>query len=427
LPSVQRSVPLPGKTCLLAGKRLFVRVPWGREVATLNLRRKTQLAAAFVAFTATAIECGAFWRSGESNFAWHISYAERIASGHVRLEVLHVLYEMLVIAVHAAGASWGLAGYIIVPSAFVALTVWVLTDIYAAVLPKTNAGLLYACAAALITPLAGAVTLFTPGRYYLGYLNPIAFTPPTQTLVKALGLPLSLLAIGPAWGASSSPRKIAALAALSTLTLFAKPNAILCLIGALALILIVRRLLSLPVNYTALGLGIALPSLLGLILQFLIAYGPGSTASVIFAPFSGWFAPNTLILVVVGLAFPITAAVALWKHASNSRLAILAWTMLLVGLVMGYFFAEAGVRMWAGNFAWGPMWAACIVNVASLRLVLKAASEGISGWRLGIPLGALSLAVLCSIAFAVASFQDPSVFMAPFTCGTGADGTFGCH
>lgn len=120
---------------------------------------------------------------------------------------------------------------------------------------------------------------------------------------------------------------------------------------------------------------VCLPSLVVMILQFVIAFYSGNSNSggITIAPFAvaGARTPSIAISMLLLLAFPILMLILTAIRGSLTWGDALAWLMLLWGTVWRLFLAEKGERMYHGNFTWGYMLAVYLVWYAAVSSYLK--------------------------------------------------------
>ena len=132
-----------------------------------------------------------------------------------------------------------------------------------------------------------------------------------------------------------------------------------------------------------------LPSLVVMILQFVIAFysGNGNSGGITIAPFevAGARTPSIPISMLLLLAFPVLMVILTAIRRSLTWGDALAWLMLLWGTVWRLLLAEKGERMYHGNFTWGYMLAVYLVWYAAVRSYLKLYfSEQMTGNKRGV-------------------------------------------
>ena len=187
------------------------------------------------------------------------------------------------------------------------------------------------------------------------------------------------------------------------LCVLAKPNFVLCLVPALALMLFLDARTRRAYGFV---FAVALPAgaLLGwqAWLTFTTA-GPGRP-QVAVAPFAYLSSqvPDSVWLLAFKLAlsvlFPVAVVLADARGAGGDAGLKLAWAAFAVGVLQAYLLAETGLRRDHGNFLWGAQIAAFVLFAASARTLAAQALGGRFGrdWiRWSLP--ALLLAVHAAV------------------------------
>ena len=134
---------------------------------------------------------------------------------------------------------------------------------------------------------------------------------------------------------------------------------------------------------------VCLPSLIVMILQFVIAFYSGNKGSggITIAPFvvAGARTKSIPVSLLLLLAFPLLMLLLAAIRKSLSWGDALAWLMLFWGLVWRLLLAEKGERIYHGNFSWGFMLAAYLVWFTAVRSYLKLYfSEQMTGNKRGV-------------------------------------------
>lgn len=253
----------------------------------------------------------------------------------------------------------------------------------------------------VIAVVVSPITVFTWGRQQLhdGYIRLANYENPSVSLVKPLALVLFWVLLDRIAG-RASPKFVTATAALSLLTLHAKPSYTVCLLPALVVVAAWRRWCDRELDLRLWGLGFAVPSVLGLAYQAAVFRGEGSVG---WAPFeiirgilnsrglSAWaFVP----LVVLSALFPIVVLVAYRREAFRSTSLLTAWLVFVVGLVV-FCLLKVTERHDYGDLVWGAQVALFILFVESIRFAAPVVlSPGPDGRRRVGVAGVAVLAVL---------------------------------
>lgn len=134
---------------------------------------------------------------------------------------------------------------------------------------------------------------------------------------------------------------------------------------------------------------VCLPSLIVMIMQFVIAFYGGNEGSggITIAPFvvAGARTSNIAISMLLLLAFPLLMLIIAAIRKSVTWGDILGWLMLFWGTVWRLLLAEKGERTYHGNFTWGYMLAVYLVWYIAVKHYLKLYfSEQITGNKRGV-------------------------------------------
>lgn len=188
----------------------------------------------------------------------------------------------------------------------------------------------------------------------------------------------------------------------------AKPNFPLAFAPCCALMLILRGIqLRQWCRMLACGIAVALPFVLLIACQFMLAFGSTQpdAAGIEMAPLKVWslFTPNITASTVLGLGFPLAVAMAYPRRLSNDSHLIWAWLTLAIAMLQMILFAETGFRWMHGNFTWGMLFATAIVYAYSARLLLAAPRDA----RQILCAALLLLHAISGIVILVRALLDP--------------------
>lgn len=251
---------------------------------------------------------------------------------------------------------------------------------------------------ALVVLLAGPLNFLTLHRanLYLGYIAPTVYHNPTVTLLRPFALLLFVCAVqAVAAPADRSTRKVMIAALLTVLATYAKPNYTLCLLPVMAGVLALQWLRHQAVNGRLIVVGIILPGLVVLGLQYAFTFEANVENSIIFSPLmvARLFEPVHIFpKLALSLIFPV-AVVALYPaRASRDVALLLAWLVMIVALAYAYLLAEEGMPG-DGNFFWGAQVALFILFVFSVRFSVQQvlAQDRRLTWRSALCVGTLGL------------------------------------
>ena len=210
------------------------------------------------------------------------------------------------------------------------------------------------------------------------YLN--SFHNPTLTCLKPLAAIVFVLVIKsftPKIQAATPKSRlldISILALLTSLSIIAKPNFIICFLPALGLFMMMRSfILKKEVPWFFLALGVFVPSVLILYYQYQFTYGGSSSSGIIFAPLlvfslsSKWLLPKFLLSIL----FPLVFSMLFWKQERSEKSLQLVWLIFAFGAFYTYFLAESGGRMEHGNFAWSGQISQSLLFMVTIALFAK--------------------------------------------------------
>ncbi|MBC7811639.1 MAG: hypothetical protein H7175_10855 [Burkholderiales bacterium] len=217
-------------------------------------------------------------------------------------------------------------------------------------------------------------------RLYRPYINPHVYHNPTSVIVKPLALILMVYAVYALRPTVQNIKPLAQSAWLPAaaiiLATISKPNYTMCLLPALLIVAIWRRLRGRPMNEYVLIAGFLLPGVATLGWQYFLSKGSNQAGgSILFDPMhvasirlSG-LQPEALWLpgaLLLSCLFPLCVTLIYRKQAANSVWLKLSWLVFIIGLGFYYLLAEGGWRMTHGNFVWGAQTALLVLFAVAL-------------------------------------------------------------
>lgn len=229
---------------------------------------------------------------------------------------------------------------------------------------------------------------------YLGYIATNAYHNPTMPALKPIAV-LLFVCVAAAFleysdrkysnreysgaGATASPEKIsrrrtwAIAAILTALSALAKPSYIICLLPALLIYAVYRRLRGHHVDFALIGWGVVLPTFLMLGWQYLFTYETGGTG-VLFLPLAAMSAHSYLYYLppkfFFSILFPMVVYLLFFARARRDTTLNLAWCVFAVAAFYSYFLAEAG-RVGHGNFIWSGQIALFVLFIQSMIFLVR--------------------------------------------------------
>ncbi|MBA4376266.1 MAG: hypothetical protein C0401_08865 [Anaerolinea sp.] len=269
--------------------------------------------------------------------------------------------------------------------------------------------------------LIAPINLFTLNNHqlYLGYIAMNVYHNPTVTLLK----PLALLLF---WVSMDKLDKdanfldyvfIVFLTILATMT---KPNYILCFLPATGVLLFKAWISKQKINSRYLILGVYLPALAILVIQYLLRYLGSPDEGIIFAPFQGMLHYDLTIAGLVAkfflsIAFPLVMLVLNFKSLSRVPRFQAVWLAFLMSVILTYGFAETGDAANNGNFSWGSQVTLYILWVESFFFFLEQVKAAgfktlLNKIRLLAPFGLAALHLASGVVWYVLEYAQPQMW-----------------
>jgi len=241
--------------------------------------------------------------------------------------------------------------------------------------------------------LAAPVAILAPldRHLYLGYISTNVFHNPTMLLLKPLALVSFILTVGALENRRAVSASTLAVFGLATIgCALTKPNFTICLLPAAVALIAIRMVLKQPVNLKLLLIGLIVPAVASLVIQFTVTYGENQLqgvyagkSDIILAPlavmrsYSSWLFPKLLL----SLAFPAAVLATHARKALKDPGMQLCWLSFGAGAVYTYLFAEAGPRMFQGNFTWSAQITLFVLFVYSAAFLCRTTGHPETGDR----------------------------------------------
>jgi hypothetical protein len=321
-----------------------------------------------------------FYAVQPGDFASHYILAQIVENG--KSQILHILYHILVIILgNALGINESYQPISLVLAlllrSILAVELFLITRLKLGNhISKLWAGIIVV-AFLLSSPIYTQIT-----TAFIGYINYLVYHNPTQQLLSVFVVPVSLFAVRAAFYKpykSLNQRIFFTLLCMLLVLLMSlsKPSYSIALLPALALIVLCRLLYRLPVDWLLLSLGIALPTILMLALQYLVTYSDPEKASVqlgwfVFFQAYGLNAWDILTGLLLSILFPLATYLLYFKDAVRDRYLNFSWLVFAVSLIWSYFFHEGGSRLMHGNFLWSSYVSLLVLMFSTLLFLLRA-------------------------------------------------------
>ncbi|MCP8632737.1 hypothetical protein PUR31_10315 [Pseudomonas mosselii] len=311
------------------------------------------------------------------DYVAHLKWASEIEE-HGKLILPHPLYHVLVIVAKKLLAI----DYIAASTVVILLAISLLAILsYRVLAPRTSlpVAFVFSVCLLLVTPLQAF--FFVDNHLYFGYIGITVYHSPTMLLLKPLSLIVFCYALKTVDRPAGDPLPSAlAFAAAIFVCGISKPNFLLIVLPAFVLFLMITQQLHSTLKRPYIYGAFFLPVLLVLSLQFFHTYfyqglstGTGNEEShVLFLPFETFSHYSNFLTgkLFLSIAFPLLVLLSYPKASTQNKAFVLAFLCLLMGMILTYFFAESGYRMYAGNFWWSGQIGLYLAFLFSLAFLL---------------------------------------------------------
>jgi hypothetical protein len=293
-----------------------------------------------------------------NDYRGHIYYAKELEIGFNQIiptNQSHPLYQIIILTIHLlSNVDFNTSAVILALMIEVILGLeiyWMLSN-----LRITNYKFRFLVIPLTLCTLVAApipLLVFIDRHLYYGYLGIANYHNPTINLLKPFALLLFLISIK----AFQNPKpkfSVTILAAiLVILSTLDKPNLIVCLLPALAIMAGVNIMGKKPVDWILLILGFFLPACLILIWEYNLAFSPESEG-ILIEPFTAMrlLSDHVITKFFISIIFPLGVGIAYFKELIKDKQMILAWLFFFFGVFYTYFLIEGGSRRADGNFGW---------------------------------------------------------------------------
>lgn len=313
----------------------------------------------------------------DNDFSLHIYFALDLLGGRPvpAYTLAHSLWQILLIGVwwlsrSRIGFYESAVGFQVLSS--VASTL-VLYFWYGALPGRPSPWLRAFFAVSLVVAAPVILPALMDGSYYFGYIGLANYHNPTVHMLRPFALLLFILAVEALARPRHSGWVCALSAVLMVLATFLKPSYTIVLLpalGLLALFWLYRRRMA---DWRLLILGIGLPAVLVLAVQYWYTYASGEAGSaIVWMPLaavgsmSGFLAQKFMLSIL----FPLTGALLSFRSIRRDPSMVLAWLSFAAGAAQYYLLAESGPRLQHGNFLWGAQISLFVLFAASIRFLL---------------------------------------------------------
>jgi hypothetical protein len=364
-------------------------VPWIERLKSQNW--KVILALVLV----TALACAPIYYHRiavpvDTDYGTHVKVTQQLLAGEPinPLNLSHPMIQLILAGMHLATAKkLGLYASLMIVQVLVQVLTALLLYAWFGSADRKHWDWLRAGAAVSLTFVAPIMLLaFQDGLFYYGYIGMANYHNPTIHLLKPVALLSLIFAIRAAGGERSGWRDVGLAALWITLSTWIKPNYALAILPALALVGFVRWLQRRQVDLRMLVFGFALPAVVMLFIQWLIAYYYGDPGeAIILAPFvvEGSYSGNLALKFLLSSLFPLLVLFIARRKLLDDSSLLVGWAGFLAGAAQFYLLAEGGQRMFDGNFRWSGQIMLFLLFAVTVRWLLreKILAGGIRLWE----------------------------------------------
>jgi hypothetical protein len=191
-------------------------------------------------------------------------------------------------------------------------------------------------------------------KFYFGYTGFALYHNPTLILLRPLALLMWLLILKYSFSKINTGMGIFLGIIVVILSTLAKPSYIICILPAIGLVVLWRKIGGQSINWWFILFGLFVPAIIVLLWQYKLAFMGSRDASVILAPFKviSWMSHKIVIKYLLSIIFPLSVSLIYLKRVIHDRAMVIAWIIFGVGSFYGYFLAEEGISIYSGNFLW---------------------------------------------------------------------------
>ena len=211
-------------------------------------------------------------------------------------------------------------------------------------------------------------------KFYFGYIGLANYHNPTVHMLKPLALISTIFAIDIVNGKKSGWWAVLFSALIMMISTWLKPNFALVILPALGLACLLRLLQKRQIDWKMVIWGFAVPGVVNLFFQWLIAYVYGDPGEgIIIAPFQveKAFSDWIFLKFILSSLFPLIVLYIARKELLQNSSLLVGWSAFLMGVIQNYFLAEGGERLLHGNFRWSGQIGLFILFAITVNWLLK--------------------------------------------------------
>jgi hypothetical protein len=191
-------------------------------------------------------------------------------------------------------------------------------------------------------------------KFYFGYSGFALYHNPTLILLRPLAVLMWLFILKYSFSKINTGMGIFLGIIVVILSTLAKPSYIICILPAIGLVVLWRKIRGQSINWWFILFGLFVPAIIVLLWQYTLAFMGSRDASVILAPFKviSWMSHKIVIKYLLSIIFPLSVSLIYLKRVIHDRAMVIAWVIFGIGSFYGYFLAEGGISIYSGNFLW---------------------------------------------------------------------------
>ncbi len=314
----------------------------------------------------------------DTDYGSHVLYTQQMLAGKGLdpLNLSHPVLELILAAMHlASGRLLGIYASLMILQVLVQILIVLIIYFWIGEAERKHWDWLRMGVAITITFLAPAMFLaIWDGSYYYGYIGLANYHNPTIHLLKPFALLSFMHASKAVSGEHSRWGHIGLAAFWMVLAAWIKPNYTMAILPALVLVIGIRLIQRVKLDWKMLVFGFYLPGLISLLIQWLIAYYYGDPGEgIIFAPFvvEGTYSHFLWIKFFLSALFPLVVLVIARRYLWKDSDLLVGWAGFLSGAAQFYLLAEGGERLLHGNFRWSGQIMLFLLLVVAARWLLR--------------------------------------------------------
>jgi hypothetical protein len=215
-------------------------------------------------------------------------------------------------------------------------------------------------------------------KFYFGYTGFALYHNPTLILLRPFAVLLWVLILKFSFSKINTGMGIFLGILVVILATLAKPSYTICILPAIGLVLIWRKIRGQTINWWFILFGVFIPAIIVLIWQYNLAFLGSRDSGIIIAPFKviQWMSHKIVIKFLLSIIFPLSVSLLYIKRVIHDRAMMIAWVVFGIGFFYGYFLAEDGFSIYSANFLWSTHITLFILFIQSIIFFLNQKFNG---------------------------------------------------